>query len=235
MERTFPTPAPTPTTEQPSTPARRRWWPLAAAAIAVFALGLAVGMLVPSARTPGETSAEAGFARDMATHHVQAVEMAMIAHGASGNPEITTMAMDIALTQQAQIGIMRTWLTQWGLPPTGSQPAMAWMRDRSGMAGMDHGDSPTPAAPMPDMATKEEVSRLRGMTGQNLDIKFAELMIRHHKGGITMLDAVLDADPRPEVRELATRMRAGQQAEITALESLLERLHASSAVNASND
>lgn len=225
-----------PTTAQRIPSPQRRWWLLAAASIAVFALGLAVGLLVPAARTPGDTSVEAGFARDMATHHSQAVEMSMIVHASTSNPEIATLAMDIALTQQAQIGIMRTWLTQWGLSPTGSRPAMDWMKDQSGMTGMNHGDASSPTAqPMAGMATKEEISQLRESTGQYLDIRFTELMIRHHKGGITMVDAILAADPRSEVRDLAARMRAGQQAEITALESLLDRLHTSSATNASND
>lgn len=219
---------------QPDPPARRRWWPLAAAALIVFALGLAAGLLVPTARTPADTSADAGFARDMATHHAQAVEMAMIAHARTDDPEVATTAMDIALTQQAQIGIMRTWLSQWGLPPTGSQPAMAWMND---MKGMDHsGAEASPGAgTMPGMATKAEITQLAETTGPNLDIRFAELMIRHHRGGITMVEAVLASEPRPEVRDLATRMRAGQQAEITALEKLLDRLHARAATGPSTN
>ncbi|MEV7990194.1 DUF305 domain-containing protein [Micromonospora sp. NPDC085948] len=222
--------------ETPSSPrvSPRRWWPLAGAALVVFALGLAVGLLVPAVRTPGEASADAGFARDMATHHAQAVEMAMIVHARTDDPEVATLAMDIALTQQAQIGIMRTWLTQWGLPPTGSQPAMTWMRD---MAGMDHGDGqPAPAAgTMPGLASKTEISQLRESIGANLNIRFADLMVRHHRGGITMVDAILSADPRPEVRDLATRMRAGQQAEITVLETLRDRLHASAPTGAPTD
>ncbi|WFE53079.1 DUF305 domain-containing protein [Micromonospora sp. WMMD1155] len=220
-----------PPSPQPDPP--RRWWPLAGAALVVFALGLAVGLLAPALRTPDDASADAGFARDMATHHAQAVEMAMIVHARTDDPEVATLAMDIALTQQAQIGIMRTWLTQWGLPPTGSQPAMTWMRD---MASMDHGDGqPAPAGTMPGLASKAEISQLRESTGGNLNIRFADLMVRHHRGGITMVDAILSAEPRPEVRDLATRMRAGQQAEITALETLRNRLHASAASDAPTD
>ncbi|MCG5466631.1 DUF305 domain-containing protein [Micromonospora sp. MED01] len=222
----------TPSPPQPEPP--RRWWPLAGAALVVFALGLTVGLLAPAVRTPGDTSADAGFARDMATHHAQAVEMAMIVHARTDDPEVATLAMDIALTQQAQIGIMRTWLTQWDLPPTGSQPAMTWMRD---MTGMDHGaGEPTPSAgTMPGLASKTEISQLRESTGANLDIRFADLMARHHRGGIAMVDAILSAGPRAEVRDLATRMRAGQQAEIAALETLRNRLHASAPTDASTD
>ncbi|MEU2987735.1 DUF305 domain-containing protein [Micromonospora aurantiaca] len=225
--------AQTPPQPQPDPPASRRWWPLVAAALVVFAVGVAVGLLVPAVRAPGDTSADAGFARDMATHHAQAVEMSMIVHARTDDPEVATLAMDIALTQQAQIGIMRTWLTQWGLPPTGSQPAMAWMND---MNGMDHGGADaTGAAPMPGMATKAEITQLRETTGRNVDIRFAELMIRHHRGGLAMVEAILAAEPRPEVRDLAARMRAGQQAEITALQKLLDRLHSTASTDASTN
>jgi uncharacterized protein (DUF305 family) len=56
------------------------------------------------------------------------------------------MAYDIALTQQEQIGQMHGWLTQWGLPLTGINPAMAWMAH--GDTAHDHtasGGAPRPA------------------------------------------------------------------------------------------
>jgi uncharacterized protein (DUF305 family) len=76
---------------------------------------------------PTEDSAEAGFARDMMVHHAQAVQMAEIVRDKTESEEIRTMAADIALTQQAQIGQMQGWLAVWGLPATGREPAMTWM------------------------------------------------------------------------------------------------------------
>lgn len=55
---------------------------VAALALAVavgLLLGYATGWLTPKLTRPGETSVEAGFARDMTTHHAQAVEMGLIA------------------------------------------------------------------------------------------------------------------------------------------------------------
>ena len=56
---------------------------LAAAVVVGLLLGYAGGLLTPTFTRPGEHSAEAGFARDMSTHHAQAVEMGLIAfqHG----------------------------------------------------------------------------------------------------------------------------------------------------------
>jgi uncharacterized protein (DUF305 family) len=70
-------------------------------------------------RTPGEDSPEAGFARDMMVHHAQAVQMAEIVRDKTESPAMRTLAADIALTQQAQIGMMQGWLEVWGFPSAG--------------------------------------------------------------------------------------------------------------------
>ena len=77
-----------------TTPGRRgRGWLLVVAALVVGTLlGLGIGLVAPRLSTPGDDSVEAGFLRDMSTHHAQAVEMSMIAHADSTNPEIVTLA-----------------------------------------------------------------------------------------------------------------------------------------------
>ena len=97
---------------------------------------------------PAEDSAEAGFARDMMVHHAQAVQMAEIVRDKTESEEIRTIAADIALTQQAQIGQMQGWLAVWGLPTTGPEPPMAWMGHP--MEGR-----------MPGMATPEQIDDLQ--------------------------------------------------------------------------
>src|SRR5688572_1334182 len=44
--------------------------------------------------TPGPTSAEAGFARDMQVHHLQGVDLAMIVRDRSEDPDMRRMAYD---------------------------------------------------------------------------------------------------------------------------------------------
>src|SRR4051812_14031912 len=90
----------------------RRWgwgWLVGALVIGLLA-GLSGGYLLTRPQNPGDTSPEAGFLRDMSTHHAQAVEMSMIEHQKSDNALIVTLSNDIALTQQAQIGYMQGWL-----------------------------------------------------------------------------------------------------------------------------
>src|SRR5262245_5229008 len=87
-------------------------WVIAALLVGAL-LGLGAGWVIPHYTKPGDDSIEAGFLRDMSTHHAQAVEMSMIAHANSTNPEIVNLAGDIALTQHGQINYMQAWLRDW--------------------------------------------------------------------------------------------------------------------------
>ncbi|GIF03114.1 DUF305 domain-containing protein [Actinoplanes siamensis] len=186
--------------------------------LAGIVLGAAIGLLVPRFRTPGTDSVEAGFLRDMSTHHAQAVEMAMIAHAGSDTPGIVTLAADIATTQQAQIGYMQSWLRDWGLDPTGRDQPMAWMPDAAGSVvnGL-----------MPGMATPEQLASLRKATGRDLDVQFLTLMRAHHLGGIHMAQEAEKLSDNKDVDWLAGSMVAAQQGEIQLIDDLLEQVRAS--------
>lgn len=181
---------------------------LAIAVVVGLLLGFAAGLLAPSLRTPGDTSPEAGFARDMSLHHAQAVEMAMVAYQKGTDQRTRNIAYDIVMAQQNQIGTMQRWLEEWRLSPTGSQPRMAWMQ--GGEALVQNGL-------MPGMATPEEVKALHEATGQTVDRMFITLMIKHHLGGIHMAEGVLAETGRPEVERLAQAMKNNQQNEIDVL------------------
>jgi uncharacterized protein (DUF305 family) len=187
------------------TPRRRAYAWATLAVVFALAIGYLGGLLTPKLTTPGDTSPEAGFARDMSTHHAQAVDMAMIAYQKASDPDIRQLGLDIALTQQDQIGIMQTWLKDWNLQPTGTQPKMAWM---------------------PGMATTDELNQLNQATGKQVDILFCQLMLRHHLGGIHMVEAVLTLTHNQRVLDLANNMKAGQQKEVTQLKDDLTRLGA---------
>ncbi|GAB4577305.1 MAG: DUF305 domain-containing protein [Anaerolineales bacterium] len=159
---------------------------------------------------PGEDSPEVGFARDMLMHHAQAVDMATILRDRTEDPEMRQLALDIMLTQQAQIGQIQGWLAVWRYPVASTGPAMAWM-------GM-----PTTGL-MPGMATPEQINQLRALTGVEADGLFLQLMILHHRGGVVMGQAALELTQRPEVRALAQAIVNAQTIEIAAMQALLER------------
>jgi uncharacterized protein (DUF305 family) len=195
---------------------RRRYGIVAFAVAVGLLIGYAAGWLVPRLRTPADDSVEAGFTRDMIFHHAQAVEMGLIGFQRATDPDVRQFAVDIAATQQGEIGMMHAWLGAWGLDPTGSDPPMAWMPPHM----RDLGDDGL----MPGMANAEEMTRLRGATGTDLDVLFLQLMIRHHLGGLHMIDAVLRASGRSEVVLAAQTMKNVQQTETANLNQLLTRL-----------
>ena len=184
---------------------------LTLAVVVGLLLGFAAGLLAPRLARPGDTSPEAGFARDMSTHHAQAIEMAVLAHEKASDPNVRALAVDIALTQQAQVGMMQTWLREWKLDPTGSQPRMAWMPD--GTAAVKDGL-------MPGMATDAQRAELRASTGRDFDRLFLRLMVQHHLGGVHMTEGVLELSDEPEVRRLAQAMLDGQRSEIQVMQLL---------------
>ncbi|MEU8606644.1 DUF305 domain-containing protein [Actinoplanes sp. NPDC048791] len=204
-----------------TTPAGRHWFGAAwLAAVLVFGLlvGLAIGLLGPRLTTPGDDSVEAGFLRDMSTHHAQAVEMSMIAHAGSTDPEVISLSADIALTQHGQIGYMQAWLRDWHLSPTASTPPMTWMKDSAG--SVQNGL-------MPGMATPAQLADLRKATGKTLDVQYLTLMRQHHLGGIHMAQEILEESDNDDVTWLAESQVRNQQGEINLIDSMLKRIQAS--------
>jgi uncharacterized protein (DUF305 family) len=198
---------------------RRRALILGALAVVVaLVIGYLAGALTPRLSTPGENSPEAGFARDMSAHHAQAVEMAMIAWQKSDNADVREMAYNIATGQQAQIGIMQTWLQDWNLLPTGTRPKMAWMPNGT--------KELLPDGRMPGMATDAELAQLRTLTGTPFDVLFCQLMLRHHLGGIHMVSGLLQLSHDKQVTDLAGQMKNAQQNDVTNLRNLLAQFKA---------
>ena len=217
-----------------------RWRIIAAAFLAGSLLlvgGIALGRLTsPTASAaPATLSAEAGFARDMQTHHNQGVELAMIIHVATDDAAIRTLSYDIATAQSQQSGQMFGWLSTWGVPQAAPEPAMTWMT-RPGKSGEDShdmsgtGDSSSgaseapmhrPGDPMPGLATSLQIDELEQATGTDADRLFLTLMIAHHQGAIEMADAVLPRTTNEQVLSLARGVLSSQKGEIDYMEQLL--------------
>ncbi|ROZ88901.1 DUF305 domain-containing protein [Gordonia sp. OPL2] len=105
--------------------------------------------------------------------------------------------------------------------------------DMSDMPGMPAPSTspPTPTAeapPMPGMATTAEMNRLRSLRGAEADVYFLQLMLRHHEGGMPMMQYA--ADPanvsQDYVRALATAMEQTQTKEISVIQQMLAERNA---------
>ena len=203
--------------ETPTRSRRNSWIAGTIAAVLLLGIGFALGVFTPTLRAPGDNSAEAGFARDMSTHHAQAVGMSMLEVEHGTNPDVVQLAYAIATTQQAQVGMMSVWLQDWHLLPTGTRAPMSWMPD--GQTQLTNGL-------MPGMASVEQVNQLTEARGNASDVLFCQLMLRHHEGGIHMVEGILQVSHNSTVRPLADTMLSGQQGEVTVLQQELKTLGA---------
>ncbi|GAA1424681.1 DUF305 domain-containing protein [Streptomyces thermospinosisporus] len=166
---------------------------------------------------PSAESADAGFARDMAVHHQQAVEMSYIVRDRTKNEQVRRLAYDIAQTQANQRGMLLGWLDLWELPKVSADPPMTWM----GMGGKGAAGEDADGALMPGMATNAEMKRLGELNGKQAEIFYLQLMTDHHKGGVHMAQGCLSKCEVGVEKRLARTMVEGQQSEIELMAGML--------------
>lgn len=192
----------------------------------LLAVGLAAGVFWQSQRdddargtTPSVT--DVGFAQDMSAHHDQAILMANSLPTDVG-PEIRGLADRMVAAQTAEVATLRGWLTWFSQPVTADHP-MSWMAGHaSGHAGHGDGSSASVQPPMPGLASTAELGRLAESHGRDAEIIFLQLMIRHHRGGVTMATAAFN-DPRASsaTKQMALTMLGEQGDEIGQMSLLL--------------
>ena len=195
-------------------PGRGRLLLIGLAALLVGVLGT---LWVVQARSsaPSDFGADAGFARDMQTHHAQAVQLAFLVRDRTDDEEVRTVAYDIITSQQQQAGQMFGWLVQWGLDQTGSRPPMAWV-------GGEHAAAHTAAdGSMLGTATPAQITELGAATGVEAERIFLRLLIAHHTGGIAMAQAAVAEARTPEVKTLAEAIVSSHTSEVQLLEQML--------------
>jgi uncharacterized protein (DUF305 family) len=185
----------------------------AAVLVAAGAITYAVASDGDSAEVPAADSADAGFARDMAVHHQQAVEMSYIVRDRTDDEEVRRLAYDIAQTQANQRGMLLGWLDLWGLPKVSAEP-MSWM-------GMGGAPSKGDGALMPGMATDDEMAKLGELNGKAAEVYFLQLMTDHHKGGIHMAEGCAERCTVRVEKDLAQGMVDAQQSEIDLMADML--------------
>lgn len=177
---------------------------MAAVLAALLALGLGVLFLMPGRSTPAPDSAEVVFLQQMIQHHQQATEMAGRIRTRAQNRTLRSLALDIQLSQEEQMRLMRGWLKLWQQPQ--DVPVSADHARRMGMA------------------SSEELSSLNTLPVPQAEVKFVQLMLRHHQGALAMVQPMTGPQVRQEVRILAQQMGITQGGEIHTMRQLLARL-----------
>lgn len=188
---------------------------LIALAVLVVAAA-AVFVVLGRSGSPGDASADAGFARDMATHHAQAVDMSFTIRDKSSAKDVRNLAYDIITTQSTQRGMFLGWLQEWGLDQATDRPAMAWM------AHGGHGPVAASGS-MPGMASPQDLTRLKDAQGTAAEVLYLQLMIRHHEGGVQMAQGLVKLSNREEVVGMAQKIINGQTGEIKLMTEMLRQ------------
>jgi uncharacterized protein (DUF305 family) len=154
------------------------------------------------------TEADVRFVQDMIAHHAQALQMTSLVEPRSGRDDMRQLASRIALSQESEIRTMREWLRQ---------------RRQEESAAAHHG----PGHVGPGMLTADEMRRLEQARGLEFDRLFLELMIKHHRGALTMVDDLFNqagSAQDPQLFTLTSDILSEQTAEIGRMGTVMAAL-----------
>lgn len=195
-------------------------------ALLALAAGTACGtsQAAPAQPSPGpapggypHTEADVHFITGMIPHHAQAVKIARWAASRSADAGVKVLAERIVVAQLDEIGLMRTWLADRGLPvPAADATHMRMMHN-----GQPHDML------MPGMLTDEELAALERARGTEFDRLFLTSMIRHHEGAVKMVDELHESPGAAQeefVFRLSSDIYADQTTEIDRMQKMLAAL-----------
>lgn len=137
------------------------------------------------------------FIDTMIVHHEGAVDMAGMVADRTRNTQLRKFAEDIERDQEKEIAQMKQWREKWfaGAPPAINME-MPGMKESMDM----------------------DMSRLAAAKDKEFDVMFAEMMIPHHEGAVTMSEELLAKTDRAELKTLANQIIKSQTAEIKQME-----------------
>jgi uncharacterized protein (DUF305 family) len=164
------------------------------------------------------TAADVAFMQGMIGHHAQAVAMAAYAVPNGASSPVRVLAGRIAVAQSDEIDFMADWLARRAQ----AVPA------RDGMDHQHHGHGGGGGA-MPGMLSPAQLDTLGRARGAAFDWYFLTYMIQHHRGAITMVDALMaerGAAHDDQVFKFVSDVVADQTTEIGRMELLLRGIPA---------
>ncbi|MDQ1181639.1 DUF305 domain-containing protein [Rhodococcus sp. SORGH_AS_0301] len=150
--------------------------------------------------------ADVAFASMMYPHHAQAVEMASMVDGRSTNPDVVTLADEIADAQGPEMDQLASWLAEWGQPSPSATP--------DDMQGMDHGSGS-------GMMSSQDMASLTALSGDEFDQRWLTMMIDHHRGAVAMAETEIEEGSNDDAVAMARTIVETQNAEIARMEQLL--------------
>lgn len=169
--------------------------PLALVAVLAGIL-LAAAPVAASVPEPDRSAAkfEVRFMTQMIDHHVMTVEMGQICVEKAVHGELRSMCEEIIASQSQEIETMQSWLADWYA--TTYEPQMK----QGDMRMMD---------------------KLAALEGEDFEIAFMEMMIRHHEQAIREVGKCLQRAYHEELKDLCQQIIDAQQQEIAQMQTWL--------------
>ncbi|MEV1069859.1 DUF305 domain-containing protein [Streptomyces sp. NPDC050263] len=150
--------------------------------------------------------ADVTFAQMMIPHHEQALKMAELADDRASDSEVKDIAAKIEKAQDPEIKTMTGWLKSWNKPTVAES-----------MPGMDHGSGD-------GMMSDADMEHLTSLKGAEFDKMFADMMIEHHNGAISMAEDEQKDGKNADAVKMAGGIVEGQSSEVEQLQSIVDRL-----------
>ena len=174
-------------------------------ALSVFAVACGGdGSESAGAEEPGATGQvqfDLAFIDAMVPHHREAIAMAEAANSRGlTQPELQEIANDISVSQQLEIDQMLEWRERW----FGSRTLGPLRPEVLGVPEDELGMKHTSANELKDAL--------------DVDTTFAQLMIPHHEGAISMAEVASERAQHSEIKDLASRIVDAQKSEIEIME-----------------
>lgn len=172
-----------------------------------------VGGEAPAPEPAPWSHADLAFVQMMVPHHAQALEMARLARTRAEDRRVRSLAERIEAAQGPEILLMAAWLDEQGVDvPSASDDPLDYDHGAHGHDGME------------GMLAPAEMARLRAARGGAFDRLFLRGMVAHHRGALSMAEAVAVGGTALQVNELAGDVAVGQSAEIARMQELLADL-----------
>jgi len=156
------------------------------------------------------TDGDIRFMQGMISHHAQALEMTSLLEARTDNAVLRQLSERIDISQRDEIMMMQGWLRDRDqtVPEVDTYHQAGFVR-------------------MPGMLTDEEMEELEVVSGVAFDRLFLRLMIKHHRGAITMVDNLLDqagAAQDAQLYAFTSDVSSDQDMEINRMDSMLAEL-----------
>ena len=149
-------------------------------------------------------NADLGFVQGMIPHHQGAIDMANIELQYGKDAQMRALAQAIIDAQTKEIAYMQQWLiaNQASQPTATNAAAITQAYQTNNQANHD--------------------AMMRGIMAANPDVAFAQGMIPHHQGAIDMANVQLQYGTNPDIRQLASQIKAAQAPEIEQMQNWLK-------------